>query len=43
MKTVIFTVVAPGTVGLYVPQMLRQRSGDHTAHFVVKGLGTPSD
>lgn len=32
IKTAIFTVIAPGTVGLYVPQALRQRSGDHAAH-----------
>ena len=32
IKTAIFTVLAPGTVGVYVPQVLRRGSGDHAAH-----------
>ena len=31
IKTAIFTVLAPGTVGVYVPQVLRRGSGDHAA------------
>jgi protein-S-isoprenylcysteine O-methyltransferase Ste14 len=29
IKTTIFTLVAPGTVALYLPGMLRERSADH--------------
>lgn len=32
IKTLIFTLVAPGTVALYVPGMLRERSADHAMH-----------
>ena len=32
IKTAIFTLVAPGTVALYLPAMLRERSADHAIH-----------
>jgi protein-S-isoprenylcysteine O-methyltransferase Ste14 len=32
LKTAIFTLVAPGTVALYVPGMLRERSADPAMH-----------
>ena len=34
VKTALFTIVAPGTVALYLPQMLRDRSADHRARSV---------
>ena len=32
VKTALFTIVAPGTVALYLPQMLRDGSADHLAN-----------
>jgi len=32
IKTAIFTLLAPGTVALYVPGMLRERPADHAMH-----------
>ena len=34
LKTAIFTILAPGTVALYLPQMLRDRSADLAGRFV---------
>lgn len=34
VKTALFTIVAPGTVALYLPQMLRDGSADHRARSV---------
>ena len=34
VKTALFTIVAPGTVALYLPQMLRDASADHRARSV---------
>ena len=36
IKTAIFTMVAPGTVALYLPQSLRERSADAAVHSSVR-------
>lgn len=39
IKTVIFTVVVPGTVAIYVPQTLRDRvAADHVSNSVFSGV-----